>query len=95
VHLLKKKDHQHIGPLVNYFIGKSGHVVYLGGDAVINLYLRGKKRYRLLNMLAIVTESEIDNYTSILNNISSTTGFSMGQKCRSEKGTKTFQRHRS
>jgi hypothetical protein len=82
VHLLKKKDHQHIGPIVNYFIGKSGHVVYLGGDAVMNLYLRGRKKYRSLNILAILTGSDLDNYTSILNNIiSSNDGvFSMGQK---------------
>jgi len=87
VHLLKKKDHQHIGPIVNYFIGKSGHVVYLGGDAVINLYLRGRKKYRLLNIVAILTGSEIDNYTSVLNNIiSSNDGiFSMGQKYRIRK----------
>jgi len=87
VHLVKKKDHQHIASIVNYLIGKSGHVVYLGGDAVINLYLRGRKKYRSLNILAILTDSDIDNYTSILNNIiSSNDGvFSMGQKYRVRK----------
>jgi hypothetical protein len=87
VHLLKKKDHQHIGPIIKYFIGKSGHVVYLGGDAVINLYLRGRKKYRSLNILAILTGSDVDNYSSILNNIiSSNDGvFSMGLKYRIRK----------
>jgi hypothetical protein len=87
VHLLKKKDHQHIAHIVNYFIGKSGHVVYLGGDAVINLYLRGRKKYRSLNILAVLTGSDVENYASIMNNIiSSNDGvFSMGLKYRVRK----------
>jgi len=83
LHLLKKKDSEHVGPIVNYLIGNSGHVVYLGGDAVKNLYLTGKKRYKNLNILAILTDSaEVDRYSGILNNIISSNdgAFSMQLK---------------
>jgi hypothetical protein len=86
-HLMKKKDLIHIGPIVNYFIRQSGHVIYLGGDVVKNLYLRGKKKYKLLNMLAIVTIADIDKYSFIMNNIISSNdgAFSMGLKYRVKK----------
>lgn len=53
----------------------------------MNLYLRGRKKYRSLNVLAILTGTDLDNYTSILNNIiSSNDGvFSMVQKYRVRK----------
>ncbi len=81
-HLLKKKDVEHVGPIVNYFISNSDHVVYLGGDAVKNLYLRGKKKYKTLNILALLTGPEVDRYSWILNNIISSNdgAFSMGLK---------------
>ncbi len=86
-HLLKKKDVEHIGPIVNYFIDKSGYNVYLGGDAVKNLYLRGRKKYRVLNILAILTAPDVDKYSWILNNIISSNdgAFSMGLKYRVKK----------
>ncbi len=86
-HLLKKKDLEHIGPLVSYFIGNSDHTVYLGGDAVENLYLRGRKKYKSLTMLAILSSDDVDNYACILNNIISSNdgAFSMGSKYRVRK----------
>ncbi len=86
-HLLKKKDVEHIGPIVNYFISNSDHVVYLGGDAVKNLYLHGKRKYKLLNILALLTIPEVDRYSWILNNIISSNdgAFSMGLKYRVRK----------
>jgi hypothetical protein len=81
-HLLKKKDVMHIGPLVSYFIRNSGHAVYLGGDAVRNFYLHGRRKYKALNMLAILTSDDIDKYTFIMNNIISSNdgAFSLGFK---------------
>ncbi len=86
-HLLKKKDVEHIQPIVNYFIDKSGHNVYLGGDAVINLYLHGKKKYKALNILAILSGEEVERYSWIMNNIISSNdgAFSMGLKFRIRK----------
>ncbi len=86
-HLLKKKDVEHIGPIVNYFISHSGHVIYLGGDAVKNLYLHGKKKYKSLTMLAILTGDDVDKYASTMNNIISSNdgAFSMGLKYRVRK----------
>ncbi len=83
-HLLKKKDVEHIGPIVNYFISHSGHVVYLGGDAVKNLYHHGRKKYKSLTMLAILTGDDVDKYASTMNNIISSNdgAFSMGLKYR-------------
>ena len=54
-HLLKKKDLINIGPIVNYLINNSGHVAFLAGDVVKNLYLSGKRKYKTINILAIVT----------------------------------------
>ncbi len=81
-HLLKDKDAVQIGPIVNYFIGNSGHIAYLGGDVVKNLYLRGRKKYKALNILAILTAAEIDKYSCIMNNIISANdgAFSLGLK---------------
>jgi hypothetical protein len=78
-HLLKKKGVEYIGPIVNYFISKSGHIVYLGGDVVKNLYFHGKKNYKVLNLLAILTSQDVDKYSSIMNSIisSSDGAFSM------------------
>ncbi len=86
-HLLKKKDVEHVGPIVNYFISHSGHVVYLGGDAVKNLYFHGKKKYKSLTMLAILSGDDVDTYASTLNNIISSNdgAFSMGLKYRVRK----------
>jgi len=86
-HLLKKKDQENIVPIVNYFISKSGYVAYLGGDVVKNLYIHGKRRYKAINILAILTSSDVDKYSSIMNNIiSSNDGeFSLGFKYRVRK----------
>ncbi len=82
-HLLKKKDVEFVAPLVNYFICNSDHVVYLAGDAVRNLYLHGKKKkYKILNILAILTGPDVEKYSWIMNNIISSNdgAFSMGLK---------------
>ena len=86
-HLLKKKDQENIVPIVNYFISKSGYTAYLGGEVVRNLYLYGRRRYRTINILAILTGSDVDKYSCIMNNIiSSNDGeFSMGFKYRIRK----------
>ncbi len=86
-HLLKKKDVGHIGPIVDYFIDKSDHVVYLAGEAVTNLYLRGRKKYKVLNILALLTGPDVDKYSWIMNNIISSNdgAFSMGLKYRVKK----------
>ncbi len=88
LHLLKKKDSEHLVPIVNYLIGNAGHMVYLGGDAVKNLYLTGRKRYKCLNVLAILPDLiAVDRYASILNNIISSNdgAFSMQLKYRVKK----------
>ena len=86
-HLLKKKDAVQIGPIVNYFIGNSGHVAYLGGDVVKNLYLRGMKKYKTINILAILTAADIEKYSCIMNNIISANdgAFSLGLKYQVKK----------
>ncbi len=86
-HLLKKKDVEHIAPIVNYFIGNPDHAVFLGGDAVRNLYLRGRKKYRTLNMLVILAGEDADRYCCIMNNIISSNdgAFSMALKYRVRK----------
>jgi hypothetical protein len=86
-HLLKKKDLQNVGPIVNYFINNSGHIAYLGGDVVNNLYLHGRKKYKTLNILVILTSSDVDKYSSIMNNIISSNdgNFSLGFKYRVRK----------
>ncbi len=88
VHLLKKKDTEHIGPIVNYFIGNAGQVAYLGGEAVKNVYLHGRKKYKCLNMLVILANSdEVDKYSNLMNNIISANdgSFSMKLKYRVRK----------
>jgi hypothetical protein len=98
-HLLKKKDLRHISPLVNYFICHSGHVVYLGGDVVSNLYLNGRRRYKTINILGILSCADIEKYSDILNNvISSNDGsFSLGAKYRVKKkqGRRLFPKCRA
>jgi len=86
-HLLKNKDAVQIGPIVNYFIGNSGHVAYLGGEVVKNLYLRGRKSYKTINILAILTSADIDKYACIMNNIISANdgAFSLGLKYQVKK----------
>ncbi len=86
-HLLKKKDINHIGPLVSYLICNSGHVIYLGGDVVRNLYLNGRRRYKTINILGILPADDIEKYSDIMNNvISSNDGaFSLGVKYRVRK----------
>lgn len=83
-HLLKKKDLEHIGPLVKYFINNSGHIAYLGGDVVKNLYFHGRRKYKLITILAILTSADIDKYSGIMNNIISSNdgAFSLGLKYR-------------
>jgi hypothetical protein len=86
-HLLKKKDVVNIAPIVNYFIRHSGHPAYLGGDAVRNLYLHGKKKYKTLNILAILSAQDVEKYSAIMNNIVSSNdgAFSLGFKYRVRK----------
>ncbi len=86
-HLLKKKDIEHVRPIVDYFISNSDHVVYLGGDAVTNLYFRGRKKYRMINILALLTAPDVDHYSWIFNNIISSNdgAFSIGLKYRVKK----------
>jgi len=86
-HLLKNKDAVQVGPIVNYFIGNSGHVAYLGGEVVKNLYLRGRKQYKTINILAILTSADIDKYSCIMNNIISANdgAFSLGLKYQVKK----------
>ena len=86
-HLLKNKDAVQIGPIVNYFIGNSGHVAYLGGEVVKNLYLRGRKSYKTINILALLTSADIDKYSCIMNNIISANdgAFSLGLKYQVKK----------
>ncbi len=86
-HLLKKKDVENVGPIVNYLISQSGHTAYLGGDAVKNLYFHGRKKYKTLNILAILSGDDVDKYAGIMNSIiSSNDGeFSMGFKYRVRK----------
>lgn len=86
-HIVKKKDVVNIGPIVNYFIRQSGRSAYLGGEAVSNLYLHGKKKYKVLNILAILTAQEVDSYAAVMNNIISSNdgAFSLGFKFRVRK----------
>jgi hypothetical protein len=86
-HLLKNKDTEYIGPLVNYFIGDAGRAVYLGGDAVKNLYVHGRKRYRSLNILVVMAGDDLDRCACMMNNIVSSNdgAFSMGFRYRVKK----------
>jgi hypothetical protein len=81
-HLLKKKDLINVGPIVNYFINNSEQAAFLAGDVVNNLYLHGKRKYRVINILSILTGLGIEKYSGILNNIISSNdgAFSMGFK---------------
>ena len=81
-HLLKKKDMEYIGPIVNYLINNSGQVAFLAGDVVRNLYLFGKRKYKTIGILAILTARDIDKYSGVMNNIISSNdgAFSMGFK---------------
>ncbi len=85
LHLLKKKDADNVVPIINYFIGNAGRAVYLAGDAVWNLYFRGRrKKYKTLSMLAIVADDDAEKYAWILNNIitSNDGAFSLGLRYR-------------
>jgi hypothetical protein len=86
-HLLKEKDLKNIGPIVDYFLNNSGHVAFLAGDVVRNLYLSGKRKYKTISILAILTSYDVDKYSSIMNNIISSNdgAFSMGFKYRVRK----------
>jgi hypothetical protein len=86
-HLLKKRDMEYVIPIVNYFINHSGHVAYLGGEVVKNLYLRGRKEYRSVNILAILSGDELYKYSSVMNNIISSNdgAFSLGMRYRVRK----------
>lgn len=81
-HLLKKKDLINAGPIINYFIHNSGQVAYMAGDAVNNFYIHRKRRYSRINILVVLTTSDMEKYSGILNNIISSNdgAFSMGQK---------------
>src|SRR5512135_2968812 len=41
-HFLRRKDLVNLDPIIRYFIRTSGHVAFLAGDIVRNLYLYGK-----------------------------------------------------
>ncbi len=83
LHLLKKKDTEFICPIVHYLIRNSGQTAYLGGDAVKNLYLQGKKKYKRLNILALLsTSEEVDKYAGIFNNIISANDGAFSMKLR-------------
>jgi hypothetical protein len=86
-HFLRRKDAVNLGPIVHYFIRTSGHVAFLAGDVVRNLYLYGKKKYRTINILAILSDGDVDKYSAVMNNIiSSSDGeFSLGFKYRVRK----------
>ena len=86
-HLLKKKDTEYVVPLVNYFIGEAGRAVYVGGDAVKNLYVHGRKRYKWLNILAVLPGDDLDRCSCMMNNIISSNdgAFSMGFRYRVNK----------
>jgi len=94
-HLLKKKDLINVGPIVNYFINNSGQVAFLAGDVVKNLFLRGKRKYRVINILTILTGPDIEKYSGIMNNIISSNdgAFSMGFKywVRKNRGEGCFR----
>lgn len=94
-HLLKKKDLINSGPIVNYLINNSGHVAFLAGDVVQNLYVHGKRKYRTINILAILTGFDIEKYLGIMNNIISSNdgAFSMGLKywVRKNRGEGCFK----
>jgi len=86
-HLLKKKDEEYVGPLVNYFIGEPNRVVYLCGEAVKNLYVHGRKRYKCLTLLAVMPDDDLDRCSALMNNIISSNdgAFSMGFRYRVKK----------
>jgi len=94
-HLLKKKDLINIGPIVNYLINNSGHAAFLAGDVVKNLYVQGKRKYRTINILAVLTGFDIEKYLGIMNNIISSNdgAFSMGFKywVRKNRGEGCFK----
>ncbi len=94
-HLLKKKDLINVGPIVNYFIHHSGEVTFLAGDVVNNLYLHGKRKYSRINILAILTNLDMEKYSGIMNNIISSNdgAFSMGFKywVRKNRGDGCFR----
>jgi hypothetical protein len=81
-HLLKKKDMEYIGPIVNYLINNSGQVAFLAGDVVRNLYLFGRRKYKTIGILAILTAGDVYKYSGVMNNIISSNdgAFSMGFK---------------
>jgi hypothetical protein len=87
VYFLKKKDREHIIPVVNYLVVNPGHDIYLGGEAVKNLYLRGKRKYKSLNILAILATCDVEKFSHIMNNIISSNdgAFSMKLKYRVRK----------
>ncbi len=90
-HFLKKKDMLNVGPIVNYFIRCSGHVVFLAGEAVGNLYLRRKRKYKMINILAILKHADVEKYSDVMNNIISSNdgAFSLGFKYRVRKNRGT------
>ncbi len=88
VHILKKKDQEHIVPLVNYFISRVGHVVYLGGDCVRNVFSpHGRRNYKVLNLLLLMNCDDVEKYSNIMNNIISSNdgAFSLGLRYRVSK----------
>ncbi len=68
-HFLRRKDVVNLDPIVHYFIRTSGHVAFLAGDVVRNLYLYGKKKYKIINILAILSDGDVDKYSAVMNNI--------------------------
>ncbi len=96
-HLLKKKDFINAGPVINYFVLNSGQVVFMAGEAVNNHYIHGRKKYSRINILVVLTTSDMEKYTGILNNIISSNdgAFSMGLKywVRKNRGEGYFRDH--
>ncbi len=94
-HLLRKKDLINVGPIVNYLISNSGQAAFLAGDVVRNLYFHGKRRYRTINILAVLIGPDIEKYQGIMNNIISSNdgAFSMGFKywVRKNRGEGCFR----
>ncbi len=94
-HLLKKKDLINVGPIINYFMHNSGQVAYMAGDAVNNFYIHGKRRYNRINILVVLTTSDMEKYSGILNNIISSNdgAFSMGRRywVRKNRGEGCFR----
>ena len=93
-HLLRKRDLEYVIPIVNYFINHSGHTAYLSGDVVKNLYLRGRKEYKFINIIVLLDNDDLYRYSGVMNNIISSNdgAFSLGMRymVRKNRGKGSF-----